>query len=304
MPIDARELINSRFGIGFGLWLGKTMPLPVGRRLAHFVADYIARHAEWEMVRAVRANRWVVSGKTLQGAALDAAVRENFRHTASTLFDLYHYLGNPDAMRQKLVSDARSDEIIYRPKFETRGLVVVGLHLGNFDFALQVIARMGLQGLILTLPELLPGGYQRQFNIRRQAGMDVVPATLSNLKRAVEYLRAGGMVITGMDRPEPGSTHRTKFFNYPSSLPVHHISLALKAQVPIVVGCTLLSEDGKYHLYFSDPIEIQPGTEHRKVLISNAEAVQKVAEFYIRQAPEQWAMTYPVWPEALDEMQG
>jgi predicted LPLAT superfamily acyltransferase len=34
----------------------------------------------------------------------------------------------------------------------------------------------------------------------------------------------------------------------------------------------------------------------------NTEMVLKVAEGYIRQAPYQWAMFYPVWPEALNEM--
>ena len=36
-------------------------------------------------------------------------------------------------------------------------------------------------------------------------------------------------------------------------------------------------------------------------LIVNAEAVLKVAEGYLKKAPEQWAMFYPVWPQVLNE---
>jgi lauroyl/myristoyl acyltransferase len=34
----------------------------------------------------------------------------------------------------------------------------------------------------------------------------------------------------------------------------------------------------------------------------NAEKVLKAAEPFIRAHPEQWAMTYPVWPFALKQM--
>jgi KDO2-lipid IV(A) lauroyltransferase len=37
-------------------------------------------------------------------------------------------------------------------------------------------------------------------------------------------------------------------------------------------------------------------------IVQNAENVLKVAEGFIRQAPGQWEMTFPVWPEAMNEV--
>jgi lauroyl/myristoyl acyltransferase len=36
--------------------------------------------------------------------------------------------------------------------------------------------------------------------------------------------------------------------------------------------------------------------------VRNAEKILKIAEEFIRLAPQQWSMTLPVWPEALDQV--
>jgi KDO2-lipid IV(A) lauroyltransferase len=303
MPIDPREVINSRYGIGFALWLGKVMPFHLGKRMARWAASWIVSHRDWEMVRAVRANRWVVSGGTLQGAELDQAVRDTFQYTADAQFILYHYFQNLEAVLRLVDINPEIEAVLHRPKYEQPGLVLVGLHMGNFDLIVQGSGLLGWEALFLTLPEL-GGGYQRQYEIRTRTGMNVIPATFSGVKQAINYLRQGGMVVTGIDRPESGMNYRPMFFNRLSALPVHHIVLALKARVPVRVACLHLDADEKYHFNVSDPIEMQPHPDHRQEVLLNAEIVLKVAEEYIRQTPDQWSMTFPVWPEALAEMPG
>ena len=303
MPITLRRLINSSFGVSSALWLGRTTPNKIGKRIAHSVGEWMAVHQDWEMVRAVRANRWVVSGEALQGAELDKAVKATFCHTADSLFTLYHHFQDLKEMRRLVEIDPISYKILFRPKYEARGIVIVGLHVGNFDLVLQAAGLMGLDALVLTLPEL-PGGYKLQYDFRRRTGMNLVPASMRAMRQSVDYLRAGGMVVTGIDRPEDGYTYRPTFFNHPSALPVHHIVLALKAQVPVRLACSLLKPDGKYHLTFSEPIEMQPYPDRKQEILANAEAILKAAEGIISQAPEQWEMTFPVWPEALNQMPG
>lgn len=303
MPLKLRSLINSSFGVSTALWLGRTTPDKIGKRLAHFAGEWIASHPDWEMVRAVRANRWVVSGQTLVGAELDKAVKATFRHTADSLFTLYHHFQDLEAMRQLVVIDEVSHNILFRPKYEKRGVVVVGVHLGNFDMVLQTAGLMGLDALVLTLPEL-PGGYKLQFDFRRRTGMNLIPASMKSMRESIEHLRAGGMVVTGIDRPEEDCAYRPKFFDQPSMLPVHHIVLAVKTKVPVIVGGSLLEPDGRYHLRFSEPVEMQLCSDRKEEILVNAEAVLKVAEGFISQAPEQWEMTFPVWPEALDRVPG
>ena len=303
MAINPRNVINSRYGIGFALWVGKVMPYHLGKRIARWGADWIVSHRHWEMVRAVRANRWVISGCTLQGAELDEAVRSTFRFTADAQFVLYHNFQNVEAMLRLVDIDPTTEKVLHRPKYEQPGVVLVGLHMGNFDLITQGSGMLGWEAMFLTLPEL-DGGYQKQYEIRTRTGMQVVPATLSGVKQAIEHLRQGGTVVTGIDRPESGMNYRPMFFNRISALPVHHIILALKARVPVRLTCLHLESDGKYHCNYSDLIEMQTHSDHRKEILMNAEAVLNVAEDFIRQTPDQWSMTFPVWPEALAEMPG
>jgi lauroyl/myristoyl acyltransferase len=44
---------------------------------------------------------------------------------------------------------------------------------------------------------------------------------------------------------------------------------------------------------------MEPDDDLHKEILKNAEPVLEVAAGYIRQAPTQWSMYYPLWPEAL-----
>jgi lauroyl/myristoyl acyltransferase len=299
---DPRQVINSRFGVSLALILGRTMPLRLGHSLTDWAGNWIAGRQGWGLVRAVRTNQWVVQGEKLDGGALDEAVRATFRNTARSIFEVNHYFHNLEAIRRLIVFGPRMMEILQRPMYAERGLVLVGIHMSNFDYVLQASGIYKLNALVLTLPEVGGGGYRIQYEMRRKAGVQLVPATMQTLRQSIEHLKAGGLVLTGIDRPVESPGYRPIFFGRPAALPVHHIFLALKARVPVVVGTTYLQPDGKYHLSFSDPIEMQPDPDRRREVLINAEAVLRAAEGFIRQAPEQWAMTFPVWPEALEEV--
>ena len=78
-------------------------------------------------------------------------------------------------------------------------------------------------------------------------------------------------------------------------MPVYHVMLALKAKVPIVVLGGKRNEEGKYDVLMSDFIEMEKGGSRKEELLYNTERLLEIAEGFIRQAPEQWAMFYPLW---------
>jgi KDO2-lipid IV(A) lauroyltransferase len=301
MRPDARRVINSSAGVRLAALLARHAPPWLGYRLAYFVADRIAGRRKSALVRATRANQWVVSGGELSGEALDRRVKEVFRNTARSIYDLHHDIGRETVVRRLLDQETELKSLLQRPKYAERGLVVVGLHLGNFDFVLQAAFRHGAQALVLTVPEV-SGGYRIQYEMRRKTGMELMPASVGALRRCIEHLKQGGWVVTGMDRPVEKPTVRPLFFGRPASLPVHHVYLALKSRVPVMVVATLRREDGSYYFLSSEPLEMASGDEREAELKQNAEAVCRAAENFIRLAPEQWAMSFPVWQEALDEV--
>lgn len=303
MPIDPQKVINSRFGVNLALFLGRNLSPQAGQRLANIAADWIAARRSWNMVRAVRANQWVVSGGSLNSPGLDQIVRECFRSTAHSIYELYYYLHDGEAMRRLIEFDTATQALIQRPKIADRGLLVVGIHFSNFDFVLQAGVLCGAQGLAVTLNEL-PGGLKLQTEMREKTGLTFLPASVSGIKRAVDFLQEGGMVMTGIDRPLPAARYHPCFFGRPAALPVHHIVMALKARVPVIVLAAIRRPDGRYHVLSSDVIEMRPYPDRQSEIIINTERVLQIAEGFVRQAPHQWSMTHPVWPEALDEVPG
>jgi KDO2-lipid IV(A) lauroyltransferase len=245
----------------------------------------------------------VVSGEELSKKALDRQVRETFRNTARSIYDLHREIQNSERAIRLVQEENLLSALLKRPRFAERGLMVVGLHMSSFDLMVQAAVRLGCKGLVLTLSEL-PKGYQQQFEMRKQSGMELMPVSKTALRKSVDHLKQGGLVVTGMDRPMEAPTYRPLFFGRPSALPVGHIYLALKARVPLIVTAVIRNPNNSYKLLSSDPIEMIPCHDRDDELLLNAEVACRQAEEYIRLAPEQWSMSFPVWPEALEEVAG
>jgi phosphatidylinositol dimannoside acyltransferase len=299
--MDLQSLINGRLGIGLALGVGRRLPPSVGYPLASFFADRVASRRRSALVKAVRANQWVLSGGSFSAEQLDQVVRQTFRNTAHCQFDLYHNLHDPDAALKLMKQNPLLDEAIQRSMREKMGLVIVGLHMSNFDFVFQSAALRGWRGLAITYPQP-GGGYQWQNDLRRESGLEIIPGTMDVLRKAIRRLREGEMVVTGIDRPQLDSKYCPRFFGRPATMPVLHIMLALKTNAPVVVTAAIMRPDGIYQFLASDFIVMQPHSDRHTEILLNAERVLSVAEGFIRQAPQQWAMFYPVWPEALEEM--
>ncbi|HZD55708.1 MAG TPA: hypothetical protein VE136_03220 [Anaerolineales bacterium] len=299
MRPDPQAIINSRLGVGLALGLGRSLPPGAGYRLAGLVGDLLAGRETWKMVRAVRTNQWVVSGAKPSPEELDHAVRETFRNTGHSIYDVYHYIHDVEALRDLIEFDSTCLEFIERSQKKEAGLVLVGVHLCGFDLALHAAGLRGLDAILLTLPDL-DGGYQWQFEMRKRVGLEIEPASVATLLKAIRRLQEGGIVVTGIDRPFRGLKRRPRFFGYPASLPTDHIRLALKAEVPVIVASCVLQPSGTYKFLISQEIPMKSHPDKEVELLTNAEAVLQAAEEIICRAPHQWAMFYPVWPEMME----
>ena len=80
--------------------LGRLIPPRVGYWLSNLAARFLSQKADSPMVRAVRSNQAVIRGLSGSDPALDQAVVEAFTHAGHCMFDLYHNLQNPDALKK------------------------------------------------------------------------------------------------------------------------------------------------------------------------------------------------------------
>ena len=293
------NLIINRFGLKLAHFVASAAPPWLGYPVARFIANWLASQPESKLVKAVRANQWVVAGGKPTKKDLDGAVHTVIQNIACSIYELYHYRRKPEVIRQWFVFEPSFQAILERPKFAQRGLILAGLHLSGFDLALQWACSNILDPLILTLPEL-GGVHKLEFEFRRKMGLNLVHSSAVGLRQSIRYLQQGGMVVTGIDRPMEGFQTQPRFFGRPASLPNHHIFLSLKTQAPLRIVVCRLEEDGKYHISTSAPIEMDIYPDRAKTLFHNTEKVLTAAEHFIRQDPQQWSATLPIWPETLD----
>ncbi len=301
MAVNLQRILSGKLGVGLANILGRVLPPRLGYAAADLIADRIAAYRNSGMVRGVRANQWIVRGESLQGDALDRAVRETLRHSARSIFDLYRSLQHPQAVQKSIEMDPAARLLFQRPEFDDRGLVVVSLHLGNFDLILHTLAMQGMKPLVLTIPDP-QGGRHVEYESRKKAGANMLPVSVGALRQALRHLQRGGFVATGIDRPIPEPRIRPRFFGRPASLPVHYIFLAIKAKVPVMVVATIRQPDGRHCIFSSGLVEMDPHPEEEMETLRNAEKVLGVAEEFIRRVPEQWSVSLPVWPEALESV--
>jgi lauroyl/myristoyl acyltransferase len=299
--MDLQQVLNSSLSLRLVSLLAQHLPPRLGYRLAYTLADQIARRRSSHLVRAVRANQWVAGGEAGDSEALDRAVRETLRYSAQSFFDLYHYLHDFEATRQRIVFDSSFRSILERQEFGDRGVLVAGLHLSNFDLILQWLCKDGLKPMVLTIPNPR-GGRQIEYEIRKRTGMNLLPASVAAFRQAIDHLQRGGMVLTGIDRPVEENSGHPRFFGRPSALPMHHIFLARKVCVPIVITATYLQPDGQYHVFASEEIEMDVCPNEKEAMLHNAEKVLAVAETFIRRSPRQWSVPLPVWPQIVDQV--
>ena len=299
--MDLQQILNSRNAGMFVFRVSRFLPPALGQRLAYGIADYLSSRTDLALVEALKVNRWVINGGNLSSKQLNQAVKQNLRHIAHSFYTLFHYMDNSEEL-QKLVSfPPRIEELILRSQHREEGVIVLGLHMSNFDLVFQAAAYQGLRAVGLSLPEASEA-IEWQHGFRRMAGIEILPFSIPIFRQLITRLKNGETVVTGIDRPIGGTRISPRFFGRPARLPVHHIHLALKADVPVIIMGAILSPDGVYQIRSSDYVTLRHFADHQTEILWNAEMVLEIAADIIRQAPEQWAVIHPVWTDALAEI--
>lgn len=301
--MDIQDLINSKIGAFLSIAISRTLPPSLGYRIGQGTARLLSLFQNSRFIRSIRCNQWVIHNQNLSKKEQLEQTRAVLRHASHCYYDLYHSLSDQDLVQRFVPRTSTIDNFIRKTRSMT-GTLVVSPHLSNFDLVVTALAIYGFQAKILTL-ENPRGAYEVQNRIRISSGLDVTPLENAGVyQETIEHLKAGGIAATAVDRPVPNRKpeHQIPFFGRPSALPVGHINLALAADVPITVVAAQMTPDGTYRLLHSEPIQLERQPNRIETVVHNAKLVLSVMEEFIRQAPQQWLMYYPVWPGAMEEI--
>ena len=293
---------NNKYFILLGIKLCQWAPRKMALAVIESLSSVIAGFKKTDLIKAVRSNQKVISqDETLTSADLDKRTREVFRHALTCYYDFFR---NIDDLENMSALFPTADELNMKFDLATKeaGALVIAPHISNFNLLFHVITEKGFRAKLLTLSTLY-SGYGVINKIRSQVGAEIVSVEEgSYFNETVEHLKSGGMAITAIDRPVPTRKHKNQviFFGKPSALPVGYISMALAANVPIIIISTYMTSKGLYDFRFSEKIHLKKYRNKMDDMLINGELILKKIEELIKYTPEQWLMYYPVWPDQVN----
>lgn len=294
-----QDVLGSPPFVALGMAIGRLTPARFAYWLARRIAHGMARNRR-QMFVTLRANLSRVAPQA-SAAELDAMAEQAIAHAGRTYFDMFHStIDDYVAGRAKVRIDPAELQMAIDTCHSGRGTIVVGPHTSNFDLAAQWLVAQGIevQALSLAAPN---AGTRLLNNLRGTRGLVMTPIDMASLRTAMERLKAGGAVLTGVDRVASRKDPLLPFFGEPAPMPTGHIRLAVQTDARILLAYCLQDPDGWYRIRFCRPLEMEKRATRDETIRHNALRVLAIIEDVIRSRPEQWLMFVPVWDEPAAE---
>jgi len=293
---------NNKYLILIGIKLCQWIPKRLALALIEPASKLIAGFGRSDLIKAIKSNQKMVHQDcVLTDNDLEQKAQAVIKHALICYYDFFHNLNDPQGMSDLFPVAADLNRKFKQATLE-KGALVIAPHISNFNLLYQVITQKGFRAKLLTLANLY-SGYDVINKIRSQDGVEIVPVDEGQyFTETVEYLKSGGIAVTAVDRPVEvrKSKHKLRFFGHPSSLPAGYLSLPLAAEVPVIIVTARMKADGSYEFLFSDRIHLEDHGNKLDNILKNGEMILKRIEMIIKQAPEQWLMYYPVWPDQVE----
>ncbi len=282
-----------------GIFIGQHLSRRAGYGLARMAASAIAC---WKpsVYRTVQANLRQILGSQADDEAVHRMARQVFFHAGQTYYDFFQAIGQPANVLARAVQVPKS--LINQIKAGMpagRGVLLLVSHMSNFDLAGLAVGAHGLPIQALSLANPV-SGFRVLNRLRIEGGYEVTPVSPESLRAAIRRLKAGGTVVTGVDRPVPQDRTVVEFFGRPAYMPSGPARMALLTRATVLVGSCSFDPATGYRLECTGPIEIVRTGNRQQDIAENTRRLAGILEEYVRAHPEQWMMFHPFWPDLPD----
>ena len=187
-------------------------------------------------------------------------------------------------------------DLVVAAKDEGNGMVYSVPHLGNWEVAAPVSAKVGVP--VVAVAEDLPNKRITDWftSMRNDMGIEIVLATgrievMRQLEAAIADNKAVALLA---DRDLNGKGVEVEFFGENTTMPAGPAALAVKTGAPLFPVAAYFDGDG-HHVVVRPAIEVPEGKRSDQV----KKMTQSMAEEFenlIRAAPDQWHLVVPNWP--------
>lgn len=264
-------------------------------RFGYALSEGLGRLAGRVLVkrRAILESNLIPVLETADRRQLRRVAVEIFAHAMRSYYDnLFMPFASREAVANAVVFDPHFWPQLVEMKAQGQPIILVVTHQSSYDLPGQVLAARGypLSALALATPA---SSFTFLNDLRRQQGINVLPASPHAIRHMVRTLREGGTIALGGDRPVKGQGVEVEFFGRPTILPDAHIRLAMHTGAH-VVGAFCRRREGEYHVRGYLHELVTTGNQEEDVR-ENVQRFARVMEGAIREHPEQWHLFLRLW---------
>lgn len=170
-----------------------------------------------------------------------------------------------------------------------KGVIILSAHIGNYEWGAALMSFLGLPVALLSIEyktEYIKNMYEHN---RNKTGEEVFYVRRS-FSDPVRFIKNGGILALACDRAFGASSFKVKMFGEYIELPKGAFFLASRLKVPVIPAFAPKERDGKYHVYFEEPLEISRGK-----MEEGAKRFVNILEGYIKKYSEQWLVFEKIW---------
>ncbi len=167
---------------------------------------------------------------------------------------------------------------------DDRGGFCVSAHMGNWELISDVLQDFGINVNLVYRSANNPWLEKLLFKKRRGT---LIPKGREGARQMIELLKHKEHISLLCDQ-KLNEGIEAPFFGHPARNPSAIISLALKMQLPILVGVFVRQPDGSYNVYGDEPFVPESTGDLEKDTYNGMVKLNTLLEKWIRKYPEQW----------------
>lgn len=275
-------------------WLASWLP----RRIAYAVARATGV-VIFIMYRNLRRTLIANQRRLLPGASRRQVAHSARRACITVAKNYYDLFRLPSMSREDLLAyfDVRGIEHVAEAYDRGKGVIVVAPHLGGFNLVPSYVSSLGYPTVAVVEHVRDPRLHEYFFRLRGNQGVQLLTTGAEDLRHILRALRDGKIVFMLADRNVGTSSDTVTFFGERTTLPAGPALIARRTGAALLpaysyrVGNTRSVAIGMPAMRLP---EIIGTVEQRRA--ADTQAVARVLQEMIAQAPDQWAILQPVWP--------
>lgn len=254
--------------------------------------------------KVVLQNMQLVFGQYLSEKEIHKLAQGFYSHLARSIGEniTLHFMSTENIRRRAIVM---GEQYIIDPiDKETKGLILLTGHFGNWEFA-PIAGMLNFQkfkGRLYFVRKAISNKWIEKILFHRyyQAGLRIIPKK-NSLEKVCDALENKNAVVFVHDQHASVKSKDgmwIDFFGKPAGTYKSPAMLANYMKVPVIPARSYRREDGIHVLEFFPPIPWQHAVDQNAEIATNLRVYNQILENMILEYPEQWLWVHKRWKSA------